>query len=239
MAIRKIEAGRVITQPSTEFVGQYGTIFYDETLGDLRISDESTPGGRLLVFGGGGSTGPWIRITSNTLASANTNYIADTSGGPFNLTLPPSPSIGDTIIVTDGNNWNLNNLTVLSNGAILEGIVQDLLVDFWGITVFMVYNGPTTGWQVTATLGARGYGGSAGYSGSAGNIGYTGSAGTGSSYILPIASTSTLGGIKVGANLSISVDGTLSALSSGGGNLDGGAPASIYGGTSPVDGGGV
>lgn len=38
------------------------------------------------------------------------------------------------------------------------------------------------------------------------------------SYTLPIASSSTLGGIKVGANLSITEDGTLSAASSGGGS---------------------
>jgi len=235
MAIRKIEAGRVITQPSTEFVGQYGTIFYDETLGDLRISDESTPGGRLLIFGGGGGDSPYVRITSNYQAVSLTKYIADTSGGSFNLTLPASPSIGDFIIVTDGANWHANPLTILHNGPRLEGIVQDLLVDLEGITVFLVYNGPTDGWQVTATLGLQG---TMGYTGSAG-IGYTGSAGTGSNYTLPVATTSTLGGIKVGANLSITLDGTLSALASGGGNLDGGYPGSIYGGIDPIDGGGV
>lgn len=64
MPIRKIEAGRVITVASTDWVGPYGTIWYDETLGDLRIGDDVTPGGRQLTFsGGGGSTGTSIPLT--------------------------------------------------------------------------------------------------------------------------------------------------------------------------------
>jgi hypothetical protein len=43
------------------------------------------------------------------------------------------------------------------------------------------------------------------------NAGVTGSGGGGSTYTLPIASGSTLGGIKVGSGLSIAGDGTLSA----------------------------
>lgn len=112
--------------------------------------------------------------------------------------------------------------------------------------------------------------------------------GTTSTYILPIASTSTLGGIKIGANLTISPDGVLSIntgassafktiavgtntnliasgedtvqfISGAGilitasstsspyksvtfsalaiGNIDGGAPDSVYGGIIGVDGG--
>ena len=48
------------------------------------------------------------------------------------------------------------------------------------------------------------------------------SGGGGGSYVLPAATKSTLGGIKVGSNLSITPDGTLSATVSGGG---GAAPA--------------
>ena len=63
MPIRKIEAGRVITVASNNWVGPYGTIWYDETLGDLRIGDDVTPGGRQLTFSGGGSTGTSIPLT--------------------------------------------------------------------------------------------------------------------------------------------------------------------------------
>ena len=46
--------------------------------------------------------------------------------------------------------------------------------------------------------------------------------GGGGSYTLPPATSTTLGGIKVGANLSITEDGTLSAASSGGGGEEAG-----------------
>jgi hypothetical protein len=55
MPIRKIEAGRLITVASYDWVGPEGTIWYDEIEGDLRIGDGVTPGGRLLGTGGGGS----------------------------------------------------------------------------------------------------------------------------------------------------------------------------------------
>jgi len=57
MPIRKIEAGRLITVASKDWVGPVGTIWYDEVLGDLRIGDGYTPGGRVLQLGGGGPGG--------------------------------------------------------------------------------------------------------------------------------------------------------------------------------------
>ena len=53
-----------------------------------------------------------------------------------------------------------------------------------------------------------------------------GSSGGSSTYELPIASADTLGGIKVGANLSIDADGVLSA--SGGSSENGGSASNIY-----------
>lgn len=63
-----------------------------------------------------------------------------------------------------------------------------------------------------------------------------------SSYTLPTASATALGGIKVGTGLSIDGAGFLSATGGGGGgsaygNLDGGTPSSNYGGITAIDGG--
>ena len=49
---------------------------------------------------------------------------------------------------------------------------------------------------------------------------YSDLTGTPEPYTLPTASASTLGGIKVGANLSIDVNGVLSASGGGGGSVD-------------------
>jgi len=55
--IRKIKAGRIgsLEVSANTYVGETGTIFYDEVLGDLRISDGHTPGGILINTGTGGS----------------------------------------------------------------------------------------------------------------------------------------------------------------------------------------
>lgn len=45
MPIQKIKSGRVITVTSDEFIGDKGTIFYDEDTGELKLSDGITPGG--------------------------------------------------------------------------------------------------------------------------------------------------------------------------------------------------
>jgi hypothetical protein len=52
----KIKAGRIgsLNVSSTTYVGEHGTIFYDEELGDLRLSDGVTPGGIPLTFNGNG-----------------------------------------------------------------------------------------------------------------------------------------------------------------------------------------
>jgi len=50
MSIRKFRAARVTTTNANIYVGQQGDMFYDETLGQLKISDGQTAGGH-LVFG--------------------------------------------------------------------------------------------------------------------------------------------------------------------------------------------
>ena len=52
MTIQKIKSGRVITVDAEEFVGDKGVIFYNESIGDLRLGDGVTPGGQLLSLGG-------------------------------------------------------------------------------------------------------------------------------------------------------------------------------------------
>ena len=75
MPIYKIKAGRIITVPVTEYVADEGTLFYDETLGNLRIGDGVTPGGRLITNGvGTGGTGT-ITVSEINGASTITNEV--------------------------------------------------------------------------------------------------------------------------------------------------------------------
>jgi hypothetical protein len=54
MTIHKIKAGRVPGAIADDFIGDLGTLFYSEELGDLRIGDGVTPGGVPISAGGGG-----------------------------------------------------------------------------------------------------------------------------------------------------------------------------------------
>ena len=59
MTTRKIAAARIPGLNANLFVGEIGTIFYNELLGDLRLSDARTPGGIALnVNGTGGNILP-------------------------------------------------------------------------------------------------------------------------------------------------------------------------------------
>ena len=50
MTIRKLRAGRIATANAATWIGDAGTIFYDEVTGTLKISDGETPGGRRIIL---------------------------------------------------------------------------------------------------------------------------------------------------------------------------------------------
>lgn len=256
MTVRKIESGRIITVQAVDWVGPIGTIFYEETTGDLRLGDGVTPGGILLYPGGGGSGG-------------GTGY-AGSRGFVGSRGYTGSAGIdGIAGFVGSQGAAGTNGFTG-STGAIgyIGSRGQDGISGYSGSAG---YTG-SSGIGYVGSAGINGYTGSSGINGYTGSIGYAGSAG--STYLsglldvdlistppldtqvlafstatnkwipnnigslaIPVATTSTLGGIKVGANLSITPDGVLSASASGYSNLDGGYPFSMFGGTLGVDGG--
>jgi hypothetical protein len=63
MPVQKIKSGRIITVQAETYVGDKGTIFYDEFTPELRLSDGTTPGGILFTSGGGG-TGTYVLVTA-------------------------------------------------------------------------------------------------------------------------------------------------------------------------------
>jgi collagen type VII alpha len=118
------------------------------------------------VAGVDGATGPggvWTYIDGATTAQTGGQYVADTSGGSFTLTLPASPSVGYNVAVADGGNWATNNLTIGRNGSIIEGDSSDLIVDVGQIELKFIYDG--TEWQLFSSIGAAGATGVAGASG--------------------------------------------------------------------------
>lgn len=108
------------------------------------------------LTGGGGGLSPWATKTANYTAVDGDRLIATTTSASFTITLPSSPSTGAFIQITDGDDWNVNNLTIARNGSTIEGVSDDLTVDIGGVTLDLIYTGST--WQVTATTGKEGPG---------------------------------------------------------------------------------
>jgi hypothetical protein len=141
--------------------------------GATGITGASGPRG---ATGATGIVAPWTKITSTTTLSANAQYIIDTSGGSFQVTLPASPTVGNVVVIQDGANWTTYPLTVLQNGSTIEGQSTNLVLNVGGVLVYLLYDGTT--WQVSATVGAAGASGVQGASGfSAGSTGAQGASG--------------------------------------------------------------
>jgi hypothetical protein len=123
------------------FIGAGNTFLYHS---DTRTIDVS-------IAGGGGGTGSWERKTTTYTASVGDQLIADTSGGAFTITLPPSPSEGDIVRFADGASWSDDNLTLARNGSTIEGLSEDLVIDIGGVQIDLIYDGTT--WEVYTNAG--------------------------------------------------------------------------------------
>jgi hypothetical protein len=135
--------------------------------GSIGPTGSTGPSGPTGSTGPSGPTGPqgaltqWSVKTSNYQAVDGDRIIADTSGGTFTVDLPPTPSAGNYVQITDGSNFDFINLTVGRNGSTIEDFEDDVLLTLPGCTFEFIYNGST--WEVTATTGARGPTGPSGF----------------------------------------------------------------------------
>ena len=88
--------------------------------------------------------------TSSFTAEKGKGYFVNTSGGAITVTLPLSPSLGDTVAVSDyGGNSATNKITFTSSNNIQGGSSNKVLATDNG-SVKLVYSDSTKGW-VTAT----------------------------------------------------------------------------------------
>jgi hypothetical protein len=150
MPIRKIQAGRVLRVTSPNFIGEHGTIFYDETLADLRISDGVTPGGRLINISGGltdvviedlqsGQTlqyngTHWVNVSPSAvgLSTATTTQLGGVKIGS-NINISP----GGTISVTTGAGINrVIDISDVNSNGLADGSV-------------LIYNAALNRWDLT------------------------------------------------------------------------------------------
>ena len=115
MTIQKIKSGRVLNVEAANFVGERGSIFYDEYTGELRLSNGETPGGILITTGG--SPGP--------LAIASTSTLGGIKVGP------------DFTINPDGTLF-INQDLYYTSAEVDRAITASLAVDFGFISDSLV-----------------------------------------------------------------------------------------------------
>ena len=93
-------------------------------------------------------TGPTAQaVSSNITMTANYNYFVDTTAART-LTLPASPTLGDTIAVYDASGTAAtNNITIARNGNKINGQTDNAIIDVDQSGSIFMYTGSTLGWR--------------------------------------------------------------------------------------------
>ena len=98
-----------------------------------------------------GSTS-WTVVTGNMTASAGALLLANTSAGSFTISLPASPSAGQTVTVMDGwGMFGLNNLTISASQPIM-GMSDTFIFDSPNVYAIFAYTDAVRGWTVANSL---------------------------------------------------------------------------------------
>ena len=100
-------------------------------------------GGSVTIVTGPASSA----VSSNITMAANNNYFVDTAAART-LTLPASPTLGDTIVIYDASGTAAtNNITIARNGSNINGVADNAIIDVNQSSSLFVYTGSTVGWR--------------------------------------------------------------------------------------------
>jgi hypothetical protein len=85
--------------------------------------------------------------STGTTAVAGNGYFIDTTSAAHTITLPSSPSIGDTVAIKDyAGTFGSNNLTIARNSSNIQGAANDSLISTDRASLTLVYVDATKGW---------------------------------------------------------------------------------------------
>ena len=101
------------------------------------------------VQGQDGESGllPVVSVSSDITLTANTRCFVDTTAAR-SLTLPATPAVGDEIVIYDvSGQAATNNITLLRNGSLINGLTDDAIIDLNQSISVLSYTGATIGWR--------------------------------------------------------------------------------------------
>jgi len=132
----------------------------DATIENAKLANSSvTLNGTAVSLGGTADIGTqWQSpITADgsttTTAVAGEGYFIDTTSAAHTINLPASPSIGDTVIVSQLN--GSNNITIGRNGSNINGAASNETIGTDGDSITLVYSNATEGWKtINSSIGA-------------------------------------------------------------------------------------
>jgi len=100
-------------------------------------------GGSVTIVTGPASSA----VSSNITMAANNNYFVNTSAART-LTLPASPTLGDTIAIYDASGTAAtNNITIARNGSNINAQAVNAIIDVDQSGSVFIYTGSTVGWR--------------------------------------------------------------------------------------------
>jgi len=144
-----------VTVTSTGYLqlpsGASGTRVAPFAAGQVRFNTttaqfEGYNGSQWAGLGGGN---PWAIKTANYTAVNGDRLVINTSASALTITLPASPTFGDTVRFIDGTStFDINNLTVARNGQPIMGDASDLTVNTRNAAFGLVYYNATYGWRL-------------------------------------------------------------------------------------------
>jgi hypothetical protein len=91
----------------------------------------------------------WVEKTANYTAGIGDAILANTAGGAWTLTLPPSPTTGSSVIVIDSAGaCGTYALTIGRNNLKIMGLAENMTVNTSNAAFTLVYQGATYGWRL-------------------------------------------------------------------------------------------
>jgi hypothetical protein len=109
----------------------------------------------ITTTGTAGSTLRNVNSASLTAfqATVNDRILVNTTTAAVTITLPVSATVldNDTLQIIDvGGNAGTNNITVLRNGALIQGQADNLTIDLGGSITTMIFCGSAIGWVLAS-----------------------------------------------------------------------------------------